>query len=274
MKKVRKTITTKIHECKPRPEQDDADTDLGYDDDYSDEHERQARAACEREIAKLLPESSSKKHVVLIDKQPEWLAPIDHWGFQLTSPLERAGRKAINRWLSQNPGATEIKTDLLQMYMELDVDADTYLKIRIVPKVLAIRSSETGELYTAVRYSLEIPHLWHKGESIAAKRRSVGEDMTQNWLEVGRGHYEVPFPVSVTEKAVAALKFDARSITDVYARMRPATRCYNCARPLTDQVSRVLFYGPTCAKNIGIPHNAEIAREVIAKREELKKVKK
>lgn len=53
---------------------------------------------------------------------------------------------------------------------------------------------------------------------------------------------------------------------DLSVILAPSDRCFNCGRPLDDPISKALWIGPTCAKTLGAPHNAEAARIVTEKR--------
>lgn len=46
------------------------------------------------------------------------------------------------------------------------------------------------------------------------------------------------------------------------ALMAIGTRCIVCQRALRDEISKIIGFGPTCAKGAGIPHTLEFARHV------------
>lgn len=48
-----------------------------------------------------------------------------------------------------------------------------------------------------------------------------------------------------------------------------SSRCCVCQRPLRDHVSTLLGIGPGCAKQLGMPHNLDVATKILKRRREL-----
>ena len=89
--------------------------------------------------------------------------------------------------------------------------------------------------------------------------RECGE-MTAYYIDAGNREH-LPRVVEILDK-----------ITDdisIIGMLASTGKCHQCNRKLTDPVSKVIQYGPTCAKNIGIPHTSETAKAVLAWRKEV-----
>jgi hypothetical protein len=56
------------------------------------------------------------------------------------------------------------------------------------------------------------------------------------------------------------------------ALLAPSERCFCCARPLRDEVSKIIGVGPDCAKRIGISHGWDTATMVLEYRKSLLEV--
>ena len=62
---------------------------------------------------------------------------------------------------------------------------------------------------------------------------------------------------------------DAEDQAEHVALMALSSRCNSCNRPLKDEISKIIGFGPDCAKQSGIPHTLEFARQVEQHRAEL-----
>lgn len=47
------------------------------------------------------------------------------------------------------------------------------------------------------------------------------------------------------------------------------SHCHHCNRPLKDEISKIVGFGPSCAKSLRIPHTMEFARKVKSHRDAL-----
>jgi hypothetical protein len=78
-------------------------------------------------------------------------------------------------------------------------------------------------------------------------------------------------PQDVADRVAAAyskiIRLDMPA--DYAAVLPPRDHCAVCGRPLTDQVSKIVGIGPTCAARFGLPHSVEHANRIIVRRREL-----
>jgi len=49
---------------------------------------------------------------------------------------------------------------------------------------------------------------------------------------------------------------------DLSVILAGSDKCFECGRKLDDAISKTLLVGPSCAKKIGVPHNAEMAQRI------------
>jgi hypothetical protein len=56
---------------------------------------------------------------------------------------------------------------------------------------------------------------------------------------------------------------------DYPAVMPPQESCMVCGRPFTDQVSKTIGIGPTCAKHLRVPYSVDYANHIITRRQTL-----
>ena len=49
---------------------------------------------------------------------------------------------------------------------------------------------------------------------------------------------------------------------DLSVILAGSDKCFECGRKLDDAISKTLLVGPSCAKKIGVPHNAEMAQKI------------
>lgn len=57
-------------------------------------------------------------------------------------------------------------------------------------------------------------------------------------------------------------KRDTEDHAERVALMALRSKCHSCNRPLKDEISKIVGFGPDCARQSGIPHNLEFARQV------------
>jgi len=56
------------------------------------------------------------------------------------------------------------------------------------------------------------------------------------------------------------------------AILASSDKCFECGKALDDQISKALLIGPTCARKLGVFHNAEAAQKILEKRREYQRI--
>jgi Family of unknown function (DUF6011) len=76
-------------------------------------------------------------------------------------------------------------------------------------------------------------------------------------------------PQDVADRVASTLRLSGTDKETFYALLARGTRCCVCARPLKDEISKLLGIGPECARYMSLPHSFETANKVLARRKEL-----
>lgn len=101
------------------------------------------------------------------------------------------------------------------------------------------------------------------GEYVTGALVQVISDMELFRIELSQGSQEIADKLA---RYFDRLFAEINLPEDLSAILAPSKRCFACGRPLDDPISKALWIGPTCAKNLGVPHNSEAVRIIAEKR--------
>lgn len=208
---------------------------LPIEADHQDD-EAEFRAIAEAQRNKLMAELRQKGKVVAPIGEPVWMGAVHcvagmKW---LTDEITRP-TKIINRW--NMPGGQLRTTTMF--------------------------TNSGGELLFFAPDSLSLEVLVRDSSKWIVKAKGTVEDWyTEMNCEIAAFSRGTDQRIADEVAELLVRIRDAEDQAERVALMALSSRCHSCNRPLKDEISKIIGFGPDCAKQSGIPHTLEFARKV------------
>lgn len=174
-----------------------------------------------------------------VEHEPAWMLAADMWEYylpELTGPCRRILRFAL-------AGGGQIRT------------AETFVQTTFSDgKLFFVRDPHQVRLRITA----------HLADQVV---RVTGTIETTECYEADRSAVVLPrgSEQAIADRIAATLRV-IQSPGDFFALLDGSEGCAICGRTLVDEVSKLLNIGPSCARQLGLPHNLSAAGTVVARR--------